>query len=485
MKIKFLILGLLCCVIVNAQKFGDTSSFVLKGHITNLKNQYFEYSVSGFFGSKRSSIIVDSSGRFSKRITIENKQQDLFIVLNNNPASFTVKNNDTIDIECDANNFTNTFKIHTPNKERQNALDIQFIGCKEFLMKNYELQKRLYQDKSLNDSAKFELVNSLFNEELKLIVDSARYRNFYLLFPITYFRYSQLLFSHRLIPRFQLIADTSYIKDEAELMFIKYTAYSELSEALFWTNSSYRDFIYNYSRFFFPYKSFSGTGEGQDNFNPTLDDYYFAKGKIVIIPIRKWVITKIILDDYGNFKFGDVTNVKNMFQQDLGDSDLYLKQLLEDKCTAMTTLKKGEPAPGFTLKNEQGKNVSLSDFKGKAVYLDFWGVGCGPCIYDIDNYEKKLHEQYKGKNVVFVSICVDSNEPEWIAGMKKHNMNDGINLIAEGWTNNPVCKAYNVTGIPHYVLIDKEGKMYDNNAPRMYELRNKPGGNEIDELLSK
>lgn len=482
MKIKFLIVGLLLSCMVAAQKFGDTSSFVLEGKVQNLKNGFFEYSVTGLFKEDRYSIIVDSNGNFFKPITIENTQQNIFLVLNDNPIRLTVKKNDTINIDCDANDFYNTFKIHTSNKERQNALEIQSIGCKEFLMKNYELQKRLYEDKSLNDSAKFVLINNLFNQELKLIADSSKYSNFsMLLFPDVYFRYSNLLFSHNLIPRFKLVGDTALIKNEAVRIVMKYTSYSDLSEELFWTCSAYRDFMFDYPRLYNLFNSFSG--EGQNYFNPTLSNYYLAKGKINITPIRNWFITKNILFDYGFYKFNDVDSVNRMFQKEL--TDPYLKQLLINKHTAMITLKKGQPAPAFTLKNEKGENVSLSNFKGKAVYLDFWGVGCGPCIYDIDNYGKKLHEKYKEKDVAFISICVDSNEPEWKAGMQKHNMNsEGVNLIAEGWANNPVCKAYNVSSIPHYILIDKQGKIINNNAPGMGELLRK-NNNEIDELLSQ
>jgi thiol-disulfide isomerase/thioredoxin len=136
----------------------------------------------------------------------------------------------------------------------------------------------------------------------------------------------------------------------------------------------------------------------------------------------------------------------------------------------------------FTLKNDKGQSVSLSDFKGKVVYIDFWGVGCGPCIYDIKNHVPKLHEHYKNKDVVFLNICVDSKDKEWKEALEKHKL-DGVNMIAEGWTNHPVCKAYNVSGIPHYILIDKNGKMVNNNAPAAYEFNLTSGKNEIDLLL--
>src|SRR3546814_3113417 len=83
---------------------------------------------------------------------------------------------------------------------------------------------------------------------------------------------------------------------------------------------------------------------------------------------------------------------------------------------------------------------SLADFKGKVVYIDFWGVYCGPCIYDIQHYVPQIHEHYKDKDVVFINICVDVGETQWKAALKKHNLH-GINLIAEGWSRHPVCRS--------------------------------------------
>ena len=144
-------------------------------------------------------------------------------------------------------------------------------------------------------------------------------------------------------------------------------------------------------------------------------------------------------------------------------------------------LKPGSIAPSFTLKDASGKDISLSDLKGKVVYIDFWGVYCGPCIYDIKNYAGKLHEKYKDKNVAFVNICVDVNAKTWKENIEKLHL-DGINLLAEGWTNHPVCAAYNVNGIPHYVLIDQEGKIVNNNADHPDRFLGDQE-NQIDQLL--
>jgi hypothetical protein len=75
-----------------------------------------------------------------------------------------------------------------------------------------------------------------------------------------------------------------------------------------------------------------------------------------------------------------------------------------------------------------------------------------------------LHSRYKDKPIVFVNICVDSDEKAWKKSLGELNL-DGVNLIAEGWTGNPVCKAYHIEGIPHYCLIDKDGRIINDAGP--------------------
>jgi peroxiredoxin len=244
---------------------------------------------------------------------------------------------------------------------------------------------------------------------------------------------------------------------------------------------AYRSFIFDYIRFHRPFNSFvSSSGlSNHKKFNPALDNYYSAQASIDLLNIKDWFITSAIMEGFRNYSFGDAENVFHQFMNTCQTP--YLKDTLQSYYTAMKRLKPGTPAPGFSLKNEKGKTVSLADLKGKVVYIDFWGVGCGPCIYDIKNHVPEVHERYKSKDVVFVNICVDAKDKQWKDALAKYNL-DGVNLMAEGWSNNPVCKLYNINSIPHYILIDKTGKIVDNNAPGPQRLDGS-GNNPVDQLL--
>lgn len=144
---------------------------------------------------------------------------------------------------------------------------------------------------------------------------------------------------------------------------------------------------------------------------------------------------------------------------------LFVMTLTAQERTGMS--RPGDPAPAFTLKNEVGEDVSLADFRGKYVYIDFWGRTCAPCIADIRNEKgvPALHARYKDKNIVFVNICVDSDEKTWKDNLGKLHL-EGVNLLAEGWTHNKVCRDYVVDQLPHYFLVDTAGYMIDKNAAR-------------------
>lgn len=113
----------------------------------------------------------------------------------------------------------------------------------------------------------------------------------------------------------------------------------------------------------------------------------------------------------------------------------------------------GSVAPGFTLKDDKGKNVSLDDFAGKYVVLEFWGTWCGYCIKELPRL-KACHSKYRDK-VEFIGIDYKDSQQSWFKAISKYELN-WTNLIAE---NDEVRDKYGVEGFSTKIIIDKEGKI--------------------------
>lgn len=125
-------------------------------------------------------------------------------------------------------------------------------------------------------------------------------------------------------------------------------------------------------------------------------------------------------------------------------------------------LKKGMPAYNFSFVNMDGKEVTMADFKGKYVYVDVWATWCNPCLGEIPSL-KKMEEEFKGKNIAFVSISVDQTQDPWRA-MVVNDTLKGVQLWAG--QAKEFSEFYKITGIPRFMLFDQEGNILEASATR-------------------
>jgi thiol-disulfide isomerase/thioredoxin len=139
---------------------------------------------------------------------------------------------------------------------------------------------------------------------------------------------------------------------------------------------------------------------------------------------------------------------------------------MQRSCDKWASIAKGQPAPDFTLPDIVGNNVSLIDFRGKYVFIDFWFTGCGSCKA-LFPYLKLIVNEYKQRNIVFISISVDKERSDWIQMLKEGYYEEGMKVLFEekpNWIHlydpqsRSLAKQYLITGYPTYILIDRDGK---------------------------
>ena len=138
----------------------------------------------------------------------------------------------------------------------------------------------------------------------------------------------------------------------------------------------------------------------------------------------------------------------------------------------------GQKSPSFNYKSSTGKHVSLEDFKANYVYIDVWATWCGPCIQEIP-YLETIQEKYHDKNIKFISISIDDqkNMKDWLLMVSDMELK-GIQVIADNAFYSEFIRGYYIQGIPRFILLDKEGKIINPNAPR-------PSNTELVEILNE
>jgi len=185
------------------------------------------------------------------------------------------------------------------------------------------------------------------------------------------------------------------------------------------------------------------------------DFYYLLKEKYKG-ELREKLLIMLLLSGNKNISFD-----KALFEDALSTVK---NPLLLEKLKEAGNRMEGSTAPDFSLPDPSGKIISLHDFKGKVVFIDFWYTGCTACAGYYKLNVKDVEEKFSSnKEVVFITICIDRRKTEWINSMNEgiYTSNKVINLYTEGQADDhPMIKHYNISGCPTPIIIDRDGKIF-------------------------
>ncbi|TVR39724.1 MAG: TlpA family protein disulfide reductase [Cryomorphaceae bacterium] len=148
----------------------------------------------------------------------------------------------------------------------------------------------------------------------------------------------------------------------------------------------------------------------------------------------------------------------------------------ERKVSAMAKLSPGSEAPDIELADPNGKVIPLSSLRGKVVLIDFWASWCKPCRVENPKVVK-MYNEMKDKGFEIYGVSLDRDKDKWVEAIQQDGLTWPQVSDLQFW-NSAAAKLYNVSSIPHTVLIDRDGKIVASG------LRGRALENKVEEMLA-
>ena len=123
----------------------------------------------------------------------------------------------------------------------------------------------------------------------------------------------------------------------------------------------------------------------------------------------------------------------------------------------------GKPVSNFSATDLDGNSISLQDYRGKIVLLDFWGVWCGFCTLEMPNL-KKVYDTYKDEGFDVIGVTLGTDEAELRNYIKENDIQWRQICSGEASGNDPLAQQYEITGVPEPWLIARDGTLISTDA---------------------
>ncbi len=487
-SIKFLnVLFIASCIaLVSCSKNGkeDSSGIIIKGKVINPPREFIEFKERDSPSTLSDTIRLNGKGEFEIRLKSDTLKVYKIIY-------GTATKSETLDSKTDSKSnliFSNKtqeitlmldkgfdLNISVDSENPQNSLTITGMGSE---LNNYSAKKTILSNEFSLKYAKLiksepsvylNLIDENRKEMEKLVntyLKNAKYvSEEYIQAELKSIMYNYYRLKINYAKANLANGEQGFIPDENYFSFLKEVPFNNKEEL---SNKNYLSLINTYVDYLVKKDNTSGSIKKQDE----LSQKHSKLREVLTDPEIKDMLVFDFLRKNNRQSDQDwyINALKEFTESSSNDS--LKKEIVKIKETR-DRLSKGNLAPDFTYRDINGKDISLSDFKGKYVYADIWATWCKPCLYEVP-FLKELEEDYSGRNIVFISISIDEDTLKWRSMVTEKNMK-GIQL----YTSTPetkIMKDYMIGGIPRFLFIGPGGEIIYEDAPR-------PSNPEIRELF--
>jgi thiol-disulfide isomerase/thioredoxin len=192
----------------------------------------------------------------------------------------------------------------------------------------------------------------------------------------------------------------------------------------------------------------------------TVAQMRFIAGRFDDVKLRNALLHYLAAPYVDRLGTADIQELENIYRTYVKDEALIAD--FQAKIDKWNVSMPGKPSPALSAVDIDGKEWTLADFKGKYVYIDMWATWCAPCKREMP-YLKELEKKFAGADIVFLGLSVDRDKAKWEEMVRTGNLT-GVQLYLGAQSR--FQKAYNVDGIPRFILLDKEGVIISNDMTR-------------------
>lgn len=403
-----------------------------------------------------SKILDDQTFAFAVEVT---EPQMATLEYARNQGVIYLEPNDTLWIDCDANNFQYSFEFSMGLGEENNCwneyIQQQPREMNLFSMVRYKQKKYWYQNSPQMDKAMLAKTPPQFENHMQSRLNKAKtilennknkagdnlsesFQAFFKGDILYEFAYYKMLYGHVFRNRYSITDEYFDFVNEIPLQS------NQLGSE--W----YREFLLAY----FDHQNFK---QSDDSRSPFI--YQYEEGSKILDERTKAFFQSEIIARAFRAKEQEVILGKYwdyMRYQDYGDFD---EKVTETYAKAIK-FARGTFAPEFSITDIENNLISLTAYRGKVVYLNFWATWCRPCMTKMQNM-KLVQRDLEDEDVVFLNVSLDRNEEVWKEILEKNNF-QGVHVLASGELNSDIAKAYEVKVLPRYFIIDQTGVFVKN-----------------------